>query len=145
MKETPAPTTAVPADLRAIVIGGSEDLPTVFEQIDVSAFRGFALFTHRPSYSLEPSFYDSLIVEMNRYVSSKISDLLTRFEFEEKWASNILSNIPHLYRGACVGEFFGAFRGYPGVIVSAAAMLRSGRFEARQTSRRRRASLEPSQ
>ena len=109
---------------RAIVIGGSEDLPTVFEQIDVTAFRGFALFTHRPSYSLEPSFYDSLIVEMNRYVSSKISDLLTRFEFEEKWASNILSNIPHLYRGACVGEFFGAFRGYPGVIVSAGPSLK---------------------
>ena len=37
---------------RAIVISGSEDLPTVFEQIDVSAFRGFAFFTHRPSYSL---------------------------------------------------------------------------------------------
>lgn len=109
---------------RAVIVGGSEDLPSVFEQIDVSAFRGFALFTHRPSYSLEPSFYDHCIVEMNRYVSSKISDLLTRFEFEEKWASNILSNIPHLFRGACVGEFFGAFRGYPGIIVSAGPSLK---------------------
>jgi hypothetical protein len=109
---------------RAFFICSTDDLPSVFEQFDVSGFRGFALFTHRPSYSLDPSFYDAIIVEMNRYVSSKISDLLTRFEFEEKWAANILSNIPHLFKGACVGEFFGAFKGYPGVIVSAGPSLK---------------------
>ena len=108
----------------AAVICDENDLPSIFEQFDVSSFRGFALFTHRPSYSLSSVFYDTIVTEMNRYVSSKISDLLTRFEFEEKWAVNILSNLPMVFKESCVGDFFGAFKGRPGIIVSAGPSLK---------------------
>lgn len=109
-----------------ITITGVNDLSSVFEDIDISGFRGFSVFTHRPSYLLDPSFYDGIIVEMNRYASSKISDLLTRFEFEEKWAGNILENIPYLFgrNSSPAGTLFGAFRGCPGVIISAGPSLK---------------------
>jgi hypothetical protein len=106
------------------IISAQSDLSMIFEEIDISEFRGFSVFTYRPSYLIDPKFYDHIIIEMNRYASSKISDLLTRFEFEEKWAANILENIPHLFTSSSVRPLFGAFLGYPGIIVSAGPSLK---------------------
>ena len=61
---------------------------------------------------------------MGQYVSSKISDLLTRFEFEERWVENILGNLPRLFSAGRVVSLFGKFAGRPGVIVSAGPSLR---------------------
>lgn len=100
------------------------DLENLFEEMDISSFTGFAVFTHRPSYSLNPAFYDEIISEISRYVSSKISDLLTRFEFEELWAANIIENLPNLADSLTVGSLFNSFKGYPGIIVSAGPSLK---------------------
>ena len=114
-----------PEQMRTLhILCDTDDLPSFFEQFDVSAFKGFAVYTHRASYLLYPQFYDGYVIEMNRYVSSKISDLLTRFEFEEKWAENIIRNIPNAFTGGCVHDLTGAFKGYPGVIVSAGPSLK---------------------
>lgn len=106
------------------VVTSTADLPSVFEAVDISSFRGIAHFVHRPSYQLYPDFYDSIMRDMGQYISSKISDLLTRFEFEMKWVDNILANLPRLYDAGRVGDLFGRFRGCPGVIVSAGPSLR---------------------
>ncbi len=106
------------------IIMSSADLPALFEEVDMSGFRGVAHYLHRPSYLIDAGFYDDLIRETGRYVSSKISDLLTRLEFEERWVENIIQNLPHLFTATRVGRLFGAFRGLPGVIVSAGPSLR---------------------
>jgi hypothetical protein len=106
------------------MITAATALSSLFEELDISEFRGFSVYTHRPSYMIDPAFYDNIVVEMNRYVSSKISDLLTRFEFEERWAANILANLPLLFRKRTTQQLFGAFRGYPGIIVSAGPSLK---------------------
>ncbi|TFH41014.1 MAG: DUF115 domain-containing protein, partial [Chrysiogenales bacterium] len=106
------------------VIGSPGELSSIFEEIDMSGFRGVAHYIHRPSYLLHAEFYDALYREMSQYVSSKISDFLTRFEFEERWVENILRNLPHLFFSARVGRLFGTFRGVPGIIVSAGPSLR---------------------
>jgi hypothetical protein len=106
------------------VITSSAGLSSVFEEIDIAGFRGIAHYIHRPSYLLYKDFYDAIIRDMGQYVSSKISDLLTRFEFEERWIRNILANAKYLFTSARVLGLFSAFDGCPGVIVSAGPSLR---------------------
>ncbi len=106
------------------IIYSGADLSSVFEEIDMSGFRGIAHYVHRPSYQLHRDFYDAVFREMNQYATSKISDLLTRFEFEERWVENILGNAGHLFSSFRVRDLFGAFTGFPGVIVSAGPSLR---------------------
>jgi hypothetical protein len=114
-----------PQNLKGIIhISTDGDLDMLFEGMDISSFKGIAVYTHRPSYSLNPLFYDNILTGMNRYVSSKISDLLTRFEFEEKWAENIIRNMPTFFRSHTAINFFGAFKGCPGIIVSAGPSLK---------------------
>lgn len=116
---------ACPEFLKGVrVIRSSADLPSLFEEIDMSGFRGVAHYLHRPSYLLHSQFYDELFRDTSRYVSSKISDLLTRLEFEERWVENIVRNLPHLFTSTRVHRLFGAFRNLPGVIVSAGPSLR---------------------
>ncbi len=106
------------------VVFSGADLPQVFEAIDMAGFRGIAHYVHRPSYQLHKDFYDAVFREMNQYATSKISDLLTRFEFEERWVENILGNSRHLFASSRVRDIFGAFAGFPGVIISAGPSLR---------------------
>ncbi len=106
------------------VITASSDLPSIFEAMDMSTFTGAAYYFHRPSYMIDKTFYDNLIKDTNQYISSKLSDLLTRFEFEERWIENILSNLHMISRASPVSNLFGQFAGYPGIIVSAGPSLR---------------------
>jgi hypothetical protein len=106
------------------VVTSAAGLAPVFEEIDIAGFHGIAHYMHRPSYQLYREFYDSVMRDMGQFVSSKISDLLTRVEFEERWVENILSNAGHLFSAARVLDLFGAFTGCPGIIVSAGPGLR---------------------
>jgi len=106
------------------IVHSPADLPGIFEKLNMENFRGAATYVHRPSYMLYREFYDSIAADIRQYISSKISDLLTRFEFEEKWVLNILENLKHLESSCPVRNLFGRFRGYPGIIVSAGPSLR---------------------
>lgn len=113
------------ASLDGITIIQSEnDLHSFFESISLSGFRGISHYIHRPSYQMNPEFYDSILSGMKLYISSRVSDLLTRFEFEEKWIKNIFVNLRWLGRAPGVSNFFNRFKGYPGIIVSAGPSLR---------------------
>ncbi|MFH0974288.1 MAG: 6-hydroxymethylpterin diphosphokinase MptE-like protein [Spirochaetota bacterium] len=105
-------------------VTSTADLPAVFEQIDISTIKGASTYIHRPSYSLNREFYDAVLKGIKEYIGSKVSDLLTRFEFEENWISHIFKNIHHVYTSTPVIELFGRFRGMPGIIVSAGPSLK---------------------
>lgn len=106
------------------LVSSGPDLSSVFEAIDISSIRGVSVFYHRPSYQLDNAYYDSIIKDIKEYISSKISDLLTRFEFEEKWVKNILKNAHKIFSSCPVQNLFGQFKGIPGVIVSAGPSLK---------------------
>lgn len=108
--------------IRLIVSPG--DLTPVMESLDITGFRGMAVYYHRPSYGLHRGFYDEMVGDINRYLSSRLSDLLTRFEFEERWIGNIFQNIPKTFTAGRVLSLFGRFAGCPGIIVSAGPSLR---------------------
>lgn len=106
------------------VIKSENDLPMIFEGMDMSGFRGISHYIHRPSYMINREFYDGIVNNIKQYLSSKVSDLLTRIEFEERWVDNIFNNLPHIYTSGHAADLFGKFRGYPGIIVSAGPSLR---------------------
>lgn len=110
---------------RISVISSLEEIESFFERIDLVRFKGIANYIHKPSYQLDPQFYDSLTSNISRFLSSRVSDLLTRFEFEEKWIRNIFRNIKHMSSAEGIERFFGAFKGYPGIIVSAGPSLKN--------------------
>jgi hypothetical protein len=114
-----------PASLEGIdIIQPGTDPESVFEGMDLSGFKGISHYIHNPSYQINPGFYDKTINGIKLYISSRISDLLTRFEFEEKWIQNIFRNLKHLEKAASVSNLFGRFRGLPGIIVSAGPSLK---------------------
>ncbi|HOF32434.1 MAG TPA: DUF115 domain-containing protein [Spirochaetota bacterium] len=106
------------------IVNSQNDISYLFESGNFSEFNGFALYTHRPSYLINKNFYDDFVTDINRYASSKISDLLTRIEFEERWVENIITNSNHLKNSLRISSFFGKFKSCPGVIISAGPSLR---------------------
>ena len=115
-----------PDNLRGVSIVTSEkDVSSIFEEIDITKIRGVSAYYHRPSYLLCKEFYNDILKDIKDYITSKVSDLLTRFEFEEKWFENIFKNIHHVFTSAPVYNLFGKFKNYPGIIVSAGPSLRS--------------------
>ncbi len=107
------------------IINTADDLGMIFETMNLADFKGIAHYIHKPSYQLNTEFYEKIISTIKLYISSRISDLLTRFEFEEKWIENIFRNLKHLETAGNVSQLFGKFKGCPGVIVSAGPSLRN--------------------
>ena len=114
-----------PSNMEGVhIIVSPGDIPALLENFDIDVFRGKAVYFHRPSYTLDRAFYDSMVADISRYFSSRLSDLLTRFEFEERWIANIFANLPRSFQAGRVAELFGKFSGFPGIIVSAGPSLR---------------------
>lgn len=106
------------------IIHNENDIQLLFDNLRMSGFSGISHYIHRPSYQISPGFYDNIISIVKQQVASKVSDLLTRFEFEERWMRNIFMNLRHLEDSIPVSALFGKFTGYPGIIVSAGPSLR---------------------
>ena len=106
------------------IIHDEHDIQFIFDNFSMSGFTGISHYVHRPLYQLNQEFYDNVISLVRQQISSKVSDLLTRFEFEERWMRNIFMNLRHIEDSIPVSTLFGKFKGYPGIIVSAGPSLR---------------------
>jgi hypothetical protein len=117
--------TIFPDSLSGIeIISSPDDIEKIFGAMDLAGFKGVSNFIHKPSCQLNPKFYEDINSNIKIFISSKISDLLTRFEFEEKWIENIFKNLRHLENSHNVSRLFGKFHGYPGIIVSTGPSLK---------------------
>lgn len=115
---------AVESNNNFTIFSSIEEVHSYFEKIDITIFKGFKILQLRTSYSINPQFYDDIINNLNSFISTKIADLLTRFEFEELWVRNILKNLPNAMSSHFISEFFNKFKGFPGIIISAGPSLR---------------------
>jgi len=106
------------------IINSQNELPGLFEEIDISSIRVISAYFYSTLYALFKDYYDSILKDIKEYISSKFSDLLTRFEFEENWVGNIFKNLHNIYTSVPVRELFGKFKGMPGIIVSAGPSLK---------------------
>ncbi|MCE9600545.1 MAG: DUF115 domain-containing protein [Spirochaetia bacterium] len=110
--------------------GMLEYLRVYLESIPAERFRGVRRAMHAPSVRLEPWFYQEIEKQTRNILRAKMSDLLTRFEFEKTWLKHILINSRHLSPVAEVNEREGilawkdSLRGQPGMLVAAGPSLR---------------------
>ncbi|MCB1302828.1 MAG: DUF115 domain-containing protein [Leptospiraceae bacterium] len=65
------------------------------EGLPAENFQGIRFLKHRASVDRAPDFYADLEIRMRAILQSRMSDLLTRFEFEPLWLRNTLLNSMH--------------------------------------------------
>lgn len=80
------------------------------------------------SIQLEPQFYQQIEAKIHKVFSSKMSDLLTKFEFERIWIKNTLCNTLNFSQKTPtrfkIKRLFGIAKNIPGLLVSAGPTLR---------------------
>lgn len=99
------------------------------ESLPIERLSGIKFYRNQPSIQLHPEFYREIEERINKLFSSKMSDLLTKFEFERIWVRNSISNliqfhsspIPRYKFKECVGNY----NHIPAILVSAGPSLRS--------------------
>ena len=110
---------------------GEEMTPYLFNYLDSLSFekiRGVKFYKNPASIQLNPKFYDELEKKITAIFSSKMSDLLTKFEFEKIWIKNSVlntcnfSNLPRRHK---IASLQNQFSGIPALLVSAGPSLRN--------------------
>ena len=99
------------------------------ESLPIERLSGIKFFRNNPSIQLNPTFYQEIEERINKLFSSKMSDLLTKFEFERIWVRNSISNLiqynsnptPRYKFKGCLGDY----SHIPAILVSAGPSLRS--------------------
>ncbi len=106
---------------------------TYLESIPPDRLGGIRVLRHNPSIHLDPEFYSMVELKIKNTIRSKMSDMLTRFEFEKKWIANIIVNTGRLparaendpASPALFSRWRGALSGVPAVLAAAGPSLRS--------------------
>ncbi|MCB1145873.1 MAG: motility associated factor glycosyltransferase family protein [Leptospiraceae bacterium] len=99
-----------------------ENLQHYLETFPVEEMSGYR-FIGNAAIRLKPEFYSETELLFKKMLSSRISDLFTRMEFEPVWIFNALSSLKHLQRARPVSGLFNQFHG-PAILVSTGPSLR---------------------
>ncbi|MGJ4753964.1 motility associated factor glycosyltransferase family protein [Leptospira kmetyi] len=99
------------------------------ESLPVERVSGIRIFRNAASTSLNEAYYGELEIKIRKILSSKMSDLLTKFEFERIWVRNTFvnaANFPDSKNPRTRVEFLKEkFANTPAMLVSAGPSLRS--------------------
>ncbi|MCB1158346.1 MAG: motility associated factor glycosyltransferase family protein [Leptospiraceae bacterium] len=106
----------------------SEDLLwNYLEALPLERLSGIRFFRNQASLNLAPDFYINIETKVQKIFSSRMSDLLTKFEFERIWIRNTVSNTLHFFENPPrfrLEELNQKFAGIPAMLVSAGPSLR---------------------
>ncbi len=99
------------------------------ESLPIERLSGIKFYRNSPSIQLNPEFYNDIEERINKLFTSKMSDLLTKFEFERIWVRNSISNLiqynshstPRYKFKECLADY----NNIPAILVSAGPSLRS--------------------
>ena len=107
-----------------------EGLQRYLESLPIDNFSGMQLLSHPPSRRLAPEFYGQTETLIRKLIQTRMSDLLTRLEFENLWIKNILLNSHYLPesshpQASCytVKNYEKVLKGIPGVLVASGPSL----------------------
>jgi len=107
-----------------------ETLRAYLDSIPGERLGGIRIVRHRASVQLDPEFYEEAESYVRQAVRAKMSDMLTRFEFERKWIANIITNSIYFERSgpegnpAGIARYSKPLRGVPAMIIAAGPSLR---------------------
>ncbi len=107
-----------------------ETLHVYLDSLPVERLSGIRVLYHRPSIRLAPKHYRETENFIRDQIKARISDLLTRMEFEKLWIQNIMLNSQYLPPLASEGansytikSYHEVLQGIPGVLVAAGPSL----------------------
>ncbi|TGK05306.1 DUF115 domain-containing protein [Leptospira langatensis] len=110
---------------------GESSLPLLWnylESLPVERVSGIRILRNAASVSLEEVFYAEADIRLRKILSSKMSDLLTKFEFERIWVRNSLVNTANFLSPpnpkTRIESLKEKFAGVPSLLVSAGPNLR---------------------
>lgn len=99
------------------------------ESLPIERLSGIKFFRNQPSIQLNPAFYEEIQQKINKLFSSKMSDLLTKFEFERIWVRNSIANLIQFNQipSPCykLKDYLLNYESIPAILVSAGPSLRS--------------------
>ncbi len=108
-------------------------LRTYLESIPSDRITGVRLIRHSPSLALATTYYEEVETLTKEIIQAKLSDMMTRFEFERQWLGSIMVNARFFPLRKTIDEnralpvdltpHIGALQGVPGCIVSAGPSL----------------------
>ncbi|MBE7439042.1 MAG: motility associated factor glycosyltransferase family protein [Spirochaetales bacterium] len=104
-----------------------EALYAYLDAIPGDGLKGLRQIKHLPSIKRNESFYMEQRKRLTMMLKARMSDLLTRFEFEKIWLANILINTRHLHRSKparTIGFYAGMLEGQAAILVSAGPSLK---------------------
>jgi len=98
------------------------------DSLPIEKLSGVIVFKNNASNQQNKFFYDTIEEKIKNIFSAKMSDLLTKFEFERIWVKNSLINVCNFYNSEIPRYKFrdleNAFSNIPAVLVSAGPSLR---------------------
>jgi hypothetical protein len=99
------------------------------ESLPFDKLTGISYYRNQSNLLLSKDFYLQVEEKANKLFSSKMSDLLTKFEFERIWVRNTILNTirsmrPENYPRHKILDLMNQFSGIPAVLVSAGPSLR---------------------
>ncbi|MFB5649946.1 motility associated factor glycosyltransferase family protein [Leptospira wolffii] len=110
---------------------GESSLPLLWnyiESLPVERVSGIRVLRNAASISADEVFYAEIDIRLKKILSSKMSDLLTKFEFERIWVKNSLVNTANYLSSfnprTRIESLKGKFEGVPSLLVSAGPNLR---------------------
>ncbi len=104
-------------------------LEQYIEALPAEGLSGVRFLRHPASGRLAPEFYADIEARLRNILRARMSDLLTRFQFEQIWLRNIIINSRLLpperakLPAATCGAFQNALAGVPGVLISTGPSL----------------------
>lgn len=112
------------------VFAGERFIPLLWNYMDglpIERMSGIKIYTNQANLQLDPEFYLGIEERLSAAFSTKMSDLLTKFEFETLWISNIVKNTIGYRRSVNqykISELHDLLNNIPAVLVSAGPSLR---------------------
>ncbi|MCC5816604.1 MAG: motility associated factor glycosyltransferase family protein [Leptospira sp.] len=113
------------------IFAGEEFIQLLWNYMDglsIERMSGIRIYKNPASIQLNSEFYMEIENRLKMLFSSKMSDLLTKFEFESLWISNIIRNTIHFQKrknSYKIVKLYNILEGTPAVLVSAGPSLRS--------------------
>lgn len=99
------------------------------ESLPIERLSGIKFYRNQPNIQINPEFFLEIESKINTLFSSKMSDLLTKFEFERIWVRNSISNLL-TYNSENTPRYkfketIADYQNIPAILVSAGPSLRS--------------------
>ena len=102
-----------------------EEIGNYFSELGSLSFKGYKIIRLRGGYSLFERYYLDIESQFRSFMSGTLSDILTRFAFENLWMKNIIDTSPYIIGKRSIDALKGVLKDRPAIVLGAGPSLSS--------------------